>query len=454
MNHTGILKSMWAGSMLLGTIGLEAAQPANLIIINCDDMGYGDLSCFGNPSIRTPHLDRMAFEGQKWTDFYVSSSVSSPSRAGLMTGRLGVRTGMYGNQRNVLFPDSPEGLPETEVTLPELLKKAGYHTACIGKWHLGHTPAYLPLNHGFDYFYGFPFSNDMSKGEQYKLGNRNYPYEYVLYEQKKVIEKEPSQDSLTYKVTQAAVRYIAEHRDNPFFLYLAHPMPHFPVYASAGFQQTSYGGRYGDTIEEIDWSVGRVLDTLKAYGLDRNTLVVFTSDNGPWLFYKQEGGSAGPLRAGKGTHYEGGFRVPCIVWGAGVASGHVTQMGSTLDLLPTFCELAGVELPSDREYDGVSLLPVWKDSSAASPRKLFFYYKGSQLMAVRKERYKLHLKEGEPVLYDLGNDPGEKFNVASQYPEVVVELTELARKQMSNVKIKESIFDKLPVEHLPQCPAE
>ena len=448
MGYGYLLKNAFIGCWLVGTTAVQAALPTNIILINCDDMGYGDLSCYENPAIKTPYLDRMAHEGQKWTDFYVSSSVSSPSRAGLMTGRLGVRTGMYGNKRKVLFPDSPEGLPEEEYTLSELLKEAGYHTACIGKWHLGHTSRYLPLNHGFDYFYGFPFSNDMSKEEQYKLGNKNYPYEYMLYEQQEVIEKEPSQDSLTFKVTQAAVNYITEHRDHPFFLYLAHPMPHFPVYASATFQNTSYGGKYGDTIEEIDWSIGRIMETLKEYGIDRNTLVIFTSDNGPWLFYKQEGGSAGPLKAGKGTHYEGGFRVPCIVWGAGISPGHVTQMGSTLDLLPTFCEMVGVELPSDREYDGVSLLPVWKDCREASPRKLFFYYKGNHLMAIRKERYKLHLKEGEPVLYDLGNDPGEKFNVASQHLDVVIELTRLAEKHIENVKIKESIFDKVQAESL------
>lgn len=418
-------------------------KSCNIIVINCDDMGYGDLSCFGNPTIKTPHLDRMAVEGQKWSSFYVSSSVSSPSRAGLLTGRMGVRTGMYGNRKNVLFPDSPEGLPEREYTIAELLKQAGYSTACIGKWHLGHTPKYLPLNHGFDYFYGFPFSNDMSREEQAKLGNKNYPFEYVLYEQEKLIKKEPNQDSLTYRVTKAATQYIVSHSKQLFFLYLAHPMPHFPVYASENFQQTSEGGRYGDTIEELDWSVGEIIRTLKELQLEQKTLVIFTSDNGPWLFYKQEGGSAGPLKAGKGTHYEGGYRVPCIMWGAGISSGHITQMASTLDLLPTFCEIAGVLLPADRIFDGYSLTNILKDSKAVSNRNEFFYYQGSRLMAVRKGNFKLHLQETSPILYDLGNDPGEKFNIAESYPQVVKELASLAKSHIQKTEVKESIFDRL-----------
>ena len=198
------------------------SQPTkpNIIVINCDDMGYGDLSCFGSPTIKTPNIDRMAIEGQKWSSFYVSASVSSPSRAGLLTGRLGVRTGMYGDQRRVLFPDSKGGLPSEELTIAELLKQAGYHTACIGKWHLGHLPEYMPLRHGFDYFYGYPYSNDMSRKEQIKLGNTKYPYEYIIYEQEKELEREPQQYNLTQQVTEAAIRYIKSNENSPFFLYL------------------------------------------------------------------------------------------------------------------------------------------------------------------------------------------------------------------------------------------
>lgn len=430
----------------------EASRP-NFVIINCDDMGYGDLSCFGNPTVRTPHLDRMAVEGQKWSSFYVSASVSSPSRAGLLTGRLGVRTGMYGDRRGVLHPDSPQGFPDDELTIADLLRRVGYHTACIGKWHLGHRPETMPLRHGFDRFYGSPFSNDMSHREQALRGNAKYPYEYVIYDQEKVVDREPEQYDLTRRFTAAALDYIRDHRKSPFFLYLAHPMPHFPVYASEDFQGTSERGKYGDTIEELDWSVGQILRVLKEYGLDDNTLVLFTSDNGPWLPYKLEAGTAGPLRDGKNSHYEGGFRVPCIFWGGMVDPGQVTRMGSTLDLLPTLCEMAGVDLPQDRVYDGSSLLGVFRDSKAPSPRNTFFFYRGSRLYAVRKDRFKLHFMDRaaygskkvtvyeKPVLYDLGCDPEERFDVADKYPEVVEELSALAENHLASLTPRPSIFD-------------
>ncbi len=423
----------------------------NFIIINCDDMGYGDLSCFGSPTIKTPNLDRMAQEGQKWSSFYVSSPVSSPSRAGLLTGRTGVRTGMYGNRREVLFPDSPGGLPDGEITIAELLRQAGYRTGCIGKWHLGDLPEYMPLRHGFDYFYGYPYSNDMSKRER----GGNYPFEYTLYEQDEVIEVEPDQHGLTQQVTNAAVRFIESKGKQPFFLYVAHPMPHWPVYASSDFENTSARGKYGDTIEELDWSAGRILEALKEKGLDKNTLVIFTSDNGPWLTYRQLGGSSGPLREGKNSSFDGGFRVPCIMWGAMVKPGQITDMGSTLDLLPTFCEMAGVDVPADREYDGVSLVNVIKEKSS-SKREVFYFYKGSEMYAIRKGNYKLHfcykpayapgkkVVYENPELYDLGTDPSELYNIAEKHPEVVKELTELANAYKDSFTVAESIFD-LPV---------
>ena len=441
-------------SCLLPVCGIaQQAEKPNLIIIYCDDMGYGDLSCFGNPTIKTPNLDRMALEGQKWTSFYVSASVSSPSRAGLLTGRMGVRTGMYGNQRGVLFPNSPGGLPSEETTIAEMLQSAGYQTACIGKWHVGHKDEYLPLNHGFEYFFGSPFSNDMSRKEQVKCGNMNYPHEYIIYKQDKIVYREPDQTDLTKLFTTEAVNYINKHHQNPFFLYLAHPMPHFPVYASQAFQGKSERGKYGDTIEELDWSVGEILSTLKRNGIDQNTYVVFTSDNGPWLPYKQEAGTAGPLRDGKNSHYEGGFRVPCIVWGNGIDPGTITSMGSTLDIIPTFCDLLGLPLPSDRVYDGVSLLPVLTDHTAKSPRQTFFFYRGSLLYAVRKGNYKLHFMDREsygskhvtvyekPVLYDLGSDPEERFNIADKFPEMVNELKELAKEHQNSFTPAKPIFD-------------
>lgn len=443
-----------AGGLIVNNGAAETKKETkpNIIVINCDDMGYGDLSCFGNPTIQTPNLDRMAIEGQKWTSFYVSASVSSPSRAGFLTGRLGVRTGMYGNKYRVLFPNSPGGLPSEEITIAELLKQAGYHTGCIGKWHLGHLPEYMPLRHGFDYFYGYPYSNDMSHREKMKMGHTNYPYEYMLYEQEKVIEREPQQEELTQQVTNAAVRYIKSNVDSPFFLYVAHPMPHIPVYASDEFQGKSARGKYGDTIEELDWSTGQILQTLKQEGLDKNTLVIFTSDNGPWLSYKQEGGSPGPLKDGKASMFEGGFRVPCIMWGAMVKPGTITDMGSSLDLLPTFCEMAGVILPTDRIYDGVSLLNVLTEKSSCK-RNAFYFYRGNDLYAVRKGKYKAHFSHKsaygpdekivykKPVLYDLGTDPEELFNIADQHPDIVAELTALAQEHKASFAVAESIFD-------------
>ena len=432
----------------------ETSAKPNIIVINCDDMGYGDLSCFGNPTIKTPNLDRMALQGQKWSSFYVSSPVSSPSRAGLLTGRMGVRTGMYGDRRGVLFPNSPEGFPSTELTIADLLKTAGYHTACVGKWHVGHHEENMPLRHGFDYFYGFPFSNDMSRSEQAKFGNKNYPYQFLVYEQDSIIERDPEQYTLTQRVTKKAIGYIESQKNHPFFLYLAHPMPHFPVYSSEKFQHQSDGGKYGDTIEELDWSVGAILQCLRDNHLDENTLVIFTSDNGPWLPYKTEAGTSGPLRDGKNSHYEGGFRVPCIMWGSMVRPGHVTQMGSTLDFLPTFCEMAGVTLPNDRIFDGVSLTNLFEDSKAMSKRDTFYFYRGSKLFAVRKGKYKLHFMDKSaygpdpirildtPALYDLGADSGEHYDIAAKHPEIVAELIQLAETHKKATPISESIFDK------------
>lgn len=459
LQHRTMVKTITLTSLAATSAFPSAGLPAegtdrpNFIIIFCDDMGYGDLSCFGSPTIKTPNLDKMALEGQKWTSFYVSASVSSPSRAGLMTGRLGVRTGMYGNRHRVLSPGSPEGLPQEEYTLAEILREHGYATACIGKWHLGHKPETMPLQNGFDYFFGSPFSNDMSKKEQSKAGNKDYPFEYLLYEQEKIIETEPDQTQLTKRLTQKAVSYIKANKGRPFFLYLAHPMPHWPVYASEKFQGKSARGVYGDCVEEVDWSVGEIRKTLKDNGLDKNTLVIFTSDNGPWLIYKQQAGSAGPLREGKASMYEGGFRVPCIVWGGMVRASLVTDMGSTLDLLPTFCEMAHIPLPADRVYDGVSLSNVFKGKSA-SKRESFYFYRGSELYAVRKGNYKAHFmyrpaygagkKEiyETPVLYDMGTDPEELYNVADRHPKIVSELKKLAEEHKASIVVKESIFDK------------
>ena len=429
-------------------------ENTNFIIINCDDLGYGDLGCFGHPTIKTPFLDQMACEGQKWSSFYVSSAVSSPSRAGLLTGRLGVRTGMYGNKKEVLFPDSPEGLPQTEQTIASLLKTAGYSTACVGKWHLGHKTESFPLNHGFDYFYGIPFSNDMSKKEQ-ELMNHHYSFELPFYDQEKIIEKEPDQTQLTKRLTEYAVSFIKKEKDKPFFLYLAHPMPHIPLYASEDFQGKSIRGKYGDAVEELDWSAGQILQALYDNGLSENTLVIFTSDNGPWLTYGLDGGSSGLLKDGKASTCEGGFRVPCIFWGKMVTSALISDQGSTLDILPTFCEIAGIKLPEDRVYDGVSLVNTLTNKIQSS-RKVFPYFRGSELYAFRKDNYKIHFitraayGSGDktfhavPLLYDIEKDPGEQYNISSEYPEIVKLLIAEAEQFLSKIQIQNSLFD-LPV---------
>jgi len=450
-------KTIALSGLLVYALDGLADNHTNFIIINCDDMGYGDLGCYGHPTILTPNLDRMASEGQKWTSFYVSSSVSSPSRAGLLTGRLGVRTGMYGNQKGVLFPNSPKGLPENEKTIASLLKEANYVTACVGKWHVGHKAESMPLQKGFDYYYGIPYSNDMSRKEQILMGNTSYPYELPFYDQENIIEKEPDQTQLTQRLTEYAVSFIGQQKKKPFFLYLAHPMPHVPLYSSEKFSGKSLRGKYGDAVEEIDWSVGLIMEALAKNKLQDNTVVIFTSDNGPWLPYGIEGGSAGLLKDGKGSTFEGGFRVPCIVWGKNIASHVVTEMASTLDLLPTFCDIAGVELPKDRTYDGISLKKVW-EGSENNKREFYPFFSGNRLFAYRKGNYKIHFmaqptygqtKEevyDKPKLYDLGKDPGELYDIASQYSDIVKELKKEAENYLSGIQIQNGLFD-LPGEN-------
>lgn len=437
---------------VIGSNGTERKVKPNFIIINCDDLGYGDLGCFGHPTIKTPHLDRMACEGQRWTSFYVSAAVSSPSRAGLLTGRLGIRTGMYGNKREVLFPDSPQGLPQNEITIASMLKKGGYTNACVGKWHVGHQSESMPWNHGFDYFYGIPYSNDMSKKEQALMGNIHYQNELPFYNQQEIIEKDPDQTQFTKRLTEYAVSFIQKEKDKPFFLYLAHPMPHIPLYSSEAFQGKSIRGKYGDAVEEIDWSVGQILQTLIENGLNENTLVIFTSDNGPWLPYGLDGGSAGLLKDGKASTCEGGFRVPCIFWGNEIIPTLISGMGSTMDLLPTFCEMAGVQLLSDREYDGKSLKNTLFQKEN-TPHDIYPFFRGNELYAFRKGKYKIHFISraaygsadktihAVPLLYNIEEDPGEQFNIASRHPQIVQEIVQEAKKYLAGIQTKESIFD-------------
>ncbi|SHG70314.1 sulfatase family protein [Flagellimonas flava] len=433
----------------------QSQNRPNFIVIFADDLGYGDLSCYGNPTIHTPNLDRMAFEGQKWTNFYVGASVCTPSRAALLTGRLPVRSGMASNKNRVLFPDSKNGLPQTEITLAEQLKKAGYATAAIGKWHLGHKEQYLPTNHGFDYYYGIPYSNDMDRVAEYPNGDywsqqddaiKTEHFNVPLLRGTEIIERPANQNTITKRYSDETVKFIKEHKEGPFFIYLAHNLPHIPLFASEEATGKSERGLYGDVVQEIDHGVGLILETLRDEGLDENTIVVFTSDNGPWLPFKENGGSAGLLRAGKGTTWEGGMREPGIFWGPGfIKPGLVTDLGSTMDLFATFSRMAGVEIPKDRIMDSYDLGPTLLNHDS-STRKHIMYYRGTELYAVRLGDYKAHFitqgaygqfgdrEEHEtPQLYQLNHDASEHFNIAEENPEVITEIKELVQSHRAKL---------------------
>lgn len=411
----------------------------NIVVIFCDDLGYGDLGVYGHPTIATPHLDRLAYEGQKWTNFYSAAPVCTPSRAALMTGRLPVRNGMASGKRRVLFPDSKGGLPQTEITLARQLKKAGYHTGAIGKWHLGHLPEYTPLAHGFDQYFGIPYSNDMDLRDEGLPGVGYYDmmkaipkkienFHVPLIRDSLVIERPANQHTITKRYTEEAVDYINKHKNEPFFLYVAHSMPHIPLFASANFKGKSLRGAYGDVVEEIDWSVGQIIGALQTNGIASNTLVIFTSDNGPWLIFEEAGGSAGLLRGGKSGTLEGAMRVPAIFWWPGKISPNVERgIGSTLDLFPTLSTLADIDLPADRHYDGYDLANVLL-SGAESPRDIIYYYRDQDVYAIRKNDYKIHFIVQDdyasdeektilssPLLYNINHDPAEMVNIAAEH---------------------------------------
>ncbi|NNE77358.1 MAG: sulfatase [Pricia sp.] len=434
----------------------DNSKKTNVIIIFADDLGYGDLSSYGHPTIRTPHLDQMATEGQKWTSFYVGASVCTPSRAALLTGRLPVRSGMASNVQRVLFPDSHYGLPQTEITLATQMKKAGYATACVGKWHLGHKEEYLPTSHGFDSYYGIPYSNDMDNVARFQSSGGYY--EFWKSEERKdinsfnvplmrntdIIERPAEQHTITKRYTEEAIKFIKEKKDEPFFLYLAHNLPHVPLFASKDFEGKSPRGIYGDVVEEIDFGVGQIVSALKETGLDKKTVVVFTSDNGPWLIMDQEGGSAGLLRNGKGSTWEGGMREPCIFWAPGrILPGIITDIGTTMDLFTTFSALAGVAIPEDRIIDGVDLSPVLFENRE-SPREEMFYYRGDRLYAARVGDFKAHfitqdaygpdvLEHDPPLLYNLSIDTSEKFDVASEHPEVLERINKVVKEHTAKM---------------------
>ncbi|WP_236252927.1 sulfatase [Echinicola sp. 20G] len=425
-----------------------SSQP-NIIVIFADDLGYGDLGCFGHPTIQTPYLDQMAHEGIRFTQFYVGANVCTPSRAALMTGRLPVRFGMAGHNRGVLFPDSSNGLPHDELTMAEMLKDAGYQTGIIGKWHLGHLPEFMPNQQGFDFYFGIPYSNDMRP----TTNNNRYP-PLPLYRNEEVIESGIDQTTLTKRYTAEAIQFIEENKDKPFFLYYPNNFPHVPLYASNDFEGKSERGIYGDVVEELDWSVGQILSTLKQLGLDENTLVIFTSDNGPWLTQKAHGGSAGLLFEGKGSTYEGGMRVPAIGWWPGtIESGQVsTSLVTSMDLFPTFASLAGGKLPEGKVTDGYDLSPLFK-GEVKEVREFVYYYFRDKLHAVRKGPWKAHFttkpsyssepaqEHKVPLLYQIENDPSEKYNVNEAHPEIVAELTRAYEEHLKSFEPAPSIME-------------
>ena len=434
-------------------VAVRAEKLPNLVIILADDLGYGDLGCYGHPSIRTPNLDRMASQGMRFTDFYVAACVCTPSRAALLTGRLPIRSGMSGDmQHRVQTKNSPGGLPPEEITIARALKSKGYATQAIGKWHLGQYPQNMPTSHGFDGFYGLRWSNDMEpakgnpKDASSRLDQKLEWWNCNLMRNDQIIEKNTDLSTLTKRYTEEAIRFIQQNRKKPFFLYFAHTYPHVPLFASKAFQQKSPRGLYGDVVEELDWSVGQVLDTLRKQGLADNTLVFFTSDNGPWLVKDLAGGSAGPLKDGKGSTWEGGMREPGIAWWPGrIKPGVINQqMACSMDLFNTCLTLATVPIPSDRIIDGVDMSPMLLGKGPGR-HNLMIYYNGDELYAVRKGPYKAHFitysgyskdapqKHDPPLLFDLPNDPGERFDVAAEHPDVIADIQREVEKYRAAV---------------------
>ena len=428
--------------VLLGLTESNQADLPNFVIVFTDDLGYGDLGAYGHPTIHTPNLDRMAQEGMKFTQFYSAASVCTPSRAALLTGRLPIRSGMTSDARRVLFPDSKYGIPTEEITLAEALKAKGYATGAVGKWHLGHHAQYLPTKNGFDLYYGIPYSNDMDRvvgGEWLEPFWEPKPeyWNVPLMRDEEIVERPADQFTITRRYTEEAVQFIRDHKREPFFLYLAHSMPHTPLFTDEAFSEVSRRGLYGDVIEEIDWSVGQIMYTLRAEGLTENTLVFFTSDNGPWLIFDTHGGSAGLLRGGKGMTWEGGMRVPGLAWWPGTIPAGSVQMNvaSTLDLFPTALTMAGINLPADRIIDGKNLLSMIKGDANEAVHDTYFFYRGTRIYAVRKGPWKAHFmteweytedneyaEHDPPLLFHLDHDPSEQYNVAEDHPDVITEI--------------------------------
>jgi arylsulfatase A-like enzyme len=445
-----------SGALLLAAFLASAALAAapderapNIVLIYADDLGYADVGCFGAKGYTTPNIDRLAREGIRFTDFYVAQGVCSASRTALLTGCYPNRLGILG----ALGPTAKIGISDDERTIAQVLKPRGYATAVFGKWHLGHHPRFLPTRHGFDEYFGLPYSNDMWPNHP---TNRSFP-DLPLIEGEHVVASNPDQRMLTTWYTERAVGFIHANKERPFFLYVAHNMPHVPLHVSDKFAGKTERGLFGDVISELDWSVGQVLSALQEDGLDDRTLVVFTSDNGPWLSYGDHAGSAGPLREGKGTSFEGGVREPFVArWPGHIPAGVVCrEPAMTIDLMPTFARLAGAEPPADRIIDGRDISPLLlAEPGARSPHEALYFFWGRDLQAVRSGRWKLHLRHpyahlvtpgagGKPgelatrtierSLFDLESDPGETTNVAASHPDVLQRLQQLAESARADL---------------------
>jgi arylsulfatase A len=447
----------WVFAVALATSAWDAASAErlpNFVIVFIDDMGYGDIGPFGAKGYQTPNLDRLAKEGRIFTDFYVTQAVCSASRAGLMTGCYNPRVGIFG----ALGPGTKHGISAREMTLAEVVKQKGFATACFGKWHLGHHPKFLPTNHGFDEYFGLPYSNDM--WPLHPTAGKKFP-DLPLMEGARVLKApltDEDQNQLTTQYTERAVRFIEKNKDRPFLLYVPHSMVHVPLHVSDKFRGKTQRGLFGDVVEEVDWSVGQIVDTLRKHKLEKETMLIFTADNGPWLAYGDHAGSAGPLREGKGTMFDGGCREPTLMWWPGkIPAGTVCKTPAmTIDILPTFAHLVGAKLP-DHRIDGKNIWPlVSGEAGAQNPHEAYYFYWGSELHAVRMGRWKLHFPHsyrtlagrpggtgGQPApyeqakiglaLFDVENDPGETTDVTAQHPEVVSKIKELADRMRAEL---------------------
>jgi len=448
-----LLLALLSGLLLSGP---AAARAPNVIVIFVDDQGYNDLGCFGSETIRTPEIDALAAAGRRFTNFHVASSVCSPSRAGLLTGSYPKRVGMH---RGVLFPTSDHGLHPEEVTIADHLKSKGYATACIGKWHLGHHPEVLPRAQGFDSYFGIPYSNDMNHPR-----NENKPkassdemwlnqdkfvkfWKTPLLRDEEIIELPVNQRTITRRYTDEAIQFISANKDRPFFLYLAHSMPHIPLFVPDDAFDPDPANAYKAVIEHIDTETGRLIKQLRTQGLAENTIVVYTSDNGPWLQFKNHGGSAKPLRAGKATTFEGGQRVPFIIWAPGRVPAGTTssELASALDLFPSLAAMAGHPYtPKERAIDGLDLSATFTGSAPSVRSEFLYYSRGGALEGIRQGDWKLLIKSAENtpkakssvMLFKLTEDIGEKNNLASQQPQKVATLRE--RMHQLDAEIEQS----------------